>query len=289
MALAALGSLSLSTRRLHTPLRPNPAFGSLTLQTGIDPVTPAASVLKAREQQWLLNKAIPMLQKLDEQRGRSYTAQSLVNQVYQAVYPRERGVIIYGGSRAKPSDPEYTLAYQLGQTLAKDGYYVVSGGGKGVMEAVAQGSRDVGGHAMGAGFSQFKESNTQLHREFVLHQSAISDRIYGAGGYEQRGAYTVVFPGKIGTEIELKQKLIELYTLATPYPSQRQLILVDVNQHFSQGFVKSLEDDITKGEAYPGLRPLITLASSVPEIVRAIKNPAIRWTPGLSRPFTSVY
>lgn len=249
---------------------------------------PATSPLKVYKQsvvdamRRLLQKGLLLLYNvLDGVLGKQYRPDSFTNRFYQKRYPRTQGVIVYGGSRYKPGTPEYDFARDLGKKLAQTDYHVVTGGGKGIMEAVAKGATENGGHSVGAGFALLKETDTKTHREYVMHQSPIHDRIYGPGGYEHRGAYTVVFPGDFGTNYELRLKMAELYCNSTPYPSQKKIVLVDLDGFYSKGFLKELEADIAAGKTYPGLREMLLPVKTVDDVLKVITDKTVPWTPGL--------
>ena len=56
-------------------------------------------------------------------------------------------IAVFGGR--KISDNIYQKAYKLGGLLAKEGYLVYCGGGKGVMEAISKGVSESGGTCVG--------------------------------------------------------------------------------------------------------------------------------------------
>ena len=56
-------------------------------------------------------------------------------------------IAVFGGR--KISDNIYQKAYKLGGLLAKEGYLVYCGGGKGVMEAISKGVSENGGTCVG--------------------------------------------------------------------------------------------------------------------------------------------
>jgi len=56
-------------------------------------------------------------------------------------------IAVFGGR--KISDNIYQKAYKLGCLLAKEGYLVYCGGGKGVMEAISKGVSESGGTCVG--------------------------------------------------------------------------------------------------------------------------------------------
>jgi hypothetical protein len=49
-------------------------------------------------------------------------------------------VTVFGSARTRPENPIYQIARQFGQRLAESGFMVISGGGEGIMRAVAEGA-----------------------------------------------------------------------------------------------------------------------------------------------------
>src|SRR5512143_4102093 len=55
-------------------------------------------------------------------------------------YRKARKVTVFGSARTNPEHPIYQTARQFGQRLAESGFMVISGGGLGIMRAVAEGA-----------------------------------------------------------------------------------------------------------------------------------------------------
>src|SRR2546426_12098098 len=66
----------------------------------------------------------------------------------------ERIVTIFGGSKCRESDPEYTLAKRVGELLAEAGYTICTGGYLCAMEAGRRGGHEGGGRVVGIGMNQ---------------------------------------------------------------------------------------------------------------------------------------
>ncbi len=49
-------------------------------------------------------------------------------------------VTLFGSARAKPGDPHYLLAEEIGRKLSKAGFSIITGGGPGIMEAANKGA-----------------------------------------------------------------------------------------------------------------------------------------------------
>lgn len=76
---------------------------------------------------------------------------------------------VFGGGRSTVprGGPTYGLAVALGHCLAQNGALVLCGGRGGVMEAVAQGSRNGGGRTIG--ILPFSATSTEQANEFIDH------------------------------------------------------------------------------------------------------------------------
>lgn len=230
-----------------------------------------------------LEEMLTLARKLDE--ANPFTANSVTNRIYQSLFPRERGIIVYGSSRTSPGTPEYDYVVQVGRALGAlqmDGQqaHIVTGGGPGAMHAVAKGAQEVGAHAMGAAMNFIGETpSTDVHPEFVIHPN-FSERIDGDGGYEARGAYTCAVPGGPGTMQEIWKKANELFYNQTLFPSQKQVVLFDFDNYFSApgGFIDNLKYMISRGKANPKMVDLFKIAKTPEEGAQMMLDPTIPWT-----------
>jgi uncharacterized protein (TIGR00730 family) len=76
---------------------------------------------------------------------------------------RDKIVTIFGGSKCRESDLEYTEAMRVGELLADSGFTICTGGYSGVMEAASRGAHGRGGRVIGVTMNQFKsEPNRYL-------------------------------------------------------------------------------------------------------------------------------
>jgi uncharacterized protein (TIGR00725 family) len=110
-----------------------------------------------------------------------------------------RIVTIFGGSKCRESDPEYSQARRVGQLLAEAGFTICTGGYLGVMEAASRGAREKGGRVLGIVMNQFKaEPNRYL-----------TDKVASAHFYERlqhlitRSVGFIALRGGMGTVTEV--------------------------------------------------------------------------------------
>src|SRR5215467_4646917 len=79
----------------------------------------------------------------------------------------ERIITIFGGSKCREGDLEYSEAMRVGEMLADAGFTICTGGYSGVMEAASRGAHERGGRVIGITMNQFKsEPNRYLTEKF---------------------------------------------------------------------------------------------------------------------------
>jgi len=79
----------------------------------------------------------------------------------------DRIITIFGGSKCREGDPEYSQALQVGEMLAEAGFTICTGGYSGIMEAASRGAHESGGRVIGVTMNQFKsEPNRYLTEKF---------------------------------------------------------------------------------------------------------------------------
>lgn len=109
-------------------------------------------------------------------------------------------VSVFGTSRARPGEPAFVLAEQVGRALAQAGFVVANGGYGGTMLAGAKGAVEAGGTVVGVTCSAFKRSvaNEYVSREMVT--ASLDERL---ATLVRIGQAYVVLPGGTGTLLEL--------------------------------------------------------------------------------------
>src|SRR5258707_6054346 len=79
----------------------------------------------------------------------------------------ERIVTIFGGSKCREGDPEYSEALRVGEMLADAGFTICTGGYAGIMEAASRGAHERGGRVVGITMNQFKSEPNRFLTEKV--------------------------------------------------------------------------------------------------------------------------
>jgi uncharacterized protein (TIGR00725 family) len=112
---------------------------------------------------------------------------------------RAKIVTVFGSSRPRPGEAQYSAARQLGFELARHNFVVCSGAYAGTMEAVSRGAKEAGGRTLGITAQFFKaRANQFVDRE--IRKRTWQARLFALIG---RGHAFIALPGGTGTLVEL--------------------------------------------------------------------------------------
>ncbi len=118
-------------------------------------------------------------------------------------------VTVFGSARATEGSPIYEQAREIGRTLARDGWAVITGGGPGVMEAANRGCQEAGGLSIGCNIELPHEQSVNAYIDV-----AIEFRYFFARKtmFVKYADAFVILPGGFGTLDELFEALTLIQT-----------------------------------------------------------------------------
>jgi uncharacterized protein (TIGR00725 family) len=111
-----------------------------------------------------------------------------------------RIISVFGTGRARPGEPVFALAEQLGRELAQAGFIVANGGYGGTMLATAKGAAEAGGTVVGVTCSAFGSRAANKYVTRVVVTDSLDERLRNL---VKAGRAYVVLPGGTGTLLEL--------------------------------------------------------------------------------------
>ena len=140
-------------------------------------------------------------------------------------------ISIFGSARTKPNDKYYKLAQEISASIVEKGYGVITGGGKGIMEAANRGASSVKGKSVGLCINlPFEDTNNkyidmdkQLKFDYFFVRKVMFVKY--AQGF-------IVMPGGFGTLDEL----FEAITLIQTYKAEKFPIVL-VGSEFWKGLI----------------------------------------------------
>ncbi|MDA1000794.1 MAG: TIGR00730 family Rossman fold protein [bacterium] len=176
-------------------------------------------------------------------------------------------VTVFGSARIEEGDPYYTFARDLGASLARLGFTVMTGGGPGIMEAANRGAREAGGVSVGCNIELPFEQKPNLYldrwvtfRHFFVRKVMLFKYSYAF----------VALPGGIGTVDEL----FEAFTLIQCGKIADFPIVLMGSQYWLP-MLHMLDEMEEEGTISPGDRDLILVTDSVFEAIHHIEGRTI--------------
>jgi uncharacterized protein (TIGR00730 family) len=178
-------------------------------------------------------------------------------------------VTVFGSARFPEGHPHYTLARQLGASLARAGFTVMTGGGPGIMEAANRGAKEVGGRSVGCNIElpQEQRPNAYLDRWITFRHFYVRKVMLVKYSYA-----FVAMPGGFGTLDEIFETAVLIQT-----GKIRDFPLVLMGQEFWQPLLDFIETRLVRdGVVDPADPKRLTVTDSVEEAVAAIVDAATK-------------
>ncbi len=118
-------------------------------------------------------------------------------------------VTVFGSARFHEGDPYYELSRKVGESLARLGFTVMTGGGPGVMEAASRGAKEAGGFTVGCNvvLPEEQKVNPWIDRSLTFEHFFVRKVMLVKYSYA-----FVVMPGGLGTMDELFEALTLIQT-----------------------------------------------------------------------------
>lgn len=174
-----------------------------------------------------------------------------------------KAVAIFGSARVAQDQPESIAAYKLAKSLASQGTAVVTGGGKGIMEAANRGAHE---HKLSIGLSielmareaphTYQDLNLKFRYFFVRKLMFVKHSL----------AF-IFFPGGLGT-------LDELFTIATLIQTKKSAVcpFILYGKEYWTPLFAWIKSDLAKRKYLkPEEWSFITICDSVEEVVSKLK------------------
>jgi uncharacterized protein (TIGR00730 family) len=176
-------------------------------------------------------------------------------------------VTVFGSARFKEDHPFYDLARQVGRSLVKLGFTVMTGGGPGIMEAANRGAREAGGVSVACNielpFEQYP--NPYLDKWVVCHYFFVRKVLLLKYSYA-----FVVLPGGFGTLDELTEALTLVQTSKID-----QFPIVLMGREYWRAFLEQCDRMIEAGTISKHDRDLMLVTDSVDEAMAHIERRAV--------------
>ncbi|HTO92305.1 MAG TPA: LOG family protein [Candidatus Sulfotelmatobacter sp.] len=177
-------------------------------------------------------------------------------------------IAVFGSSTARPIDPSYALALELGRAIGRAGADVMTGGYGGTMEACSRGAHETGGHVVGVTVELFEKRGPV--NPYVIERVHTPDLYERLRHLLDRAMGFVVLPGSLGTLNEL----FLTWTMVSVGGRRREPIVL-LGEHWPQ-FIAALRhpDMVT-----PSLFEFVQIASGPDDAVRRVLEGATATAP----------
>lgn len=157
---------------------------------------------------------------------------------YERLFQIRPSVSVFGSSRAKPDSEFYQFAQTMAELLSNSGYSVVTGGGRGIMEASNKGAYQGSAFSVGLNIVLPDEIPNTDYQDISLRFRHFFTRKVMFVKYT--AAY-IVIPGGYGTLDELTEILSLIQTKKT-----RRIPVIIVQKNYWQPLIDWFENTLLK-------------------------------------------
>ncbi len=157
---------------------------------------------------------------------------------FEALKDVKKGVVIFGSARTRPNNEYYQKAEELSYKLAKKGFSIITGAGKGIMEAANLGAKLAEGVSIGLNIElpKFQDKNKCITK-YIKFKHFYTRKVM----FCKYSIASVVFPGGYGTLDEIFDLLA---ILQNEKIKKRPLFLV--GKEYYEGLTNWLINKVTK-------------------------------------------
>ncbi|MGC4032903.1 MAG: TIGR00730 family Rossman fold protein [Tepidisphaeraceae bacterium] len=174
-------------------------------------------------------------------------------------------VTVFLSSATKVDRLYFDAAADFGRAIAKEGWTLVYGGNRiGCMGALADGAREAGGRVVGVTPRYFIDEGVADHAcDELLVTDTMRERKHLL---EQRASAFVALPGGLGTF----EELFEIVVSRQLGMHKKPVMLLNVNDYYTP-LLQLIERGIEQKFVRPGSQNLISVASTIPEMIELLK------------------
>jgi uncharacterized protein (TIGR00730 family) len=178
-------------------------------------------------------------------------------------------VTVFGSARFTEEHPNYVLAREIGQRLARAGFTVMTGGGPGIMEAANRGAKEVGGYSVGCNIElpQEQKPNPYLDRWVSFQHFFVRKVMLVKYSYA-----FIAMPGGFGT-------LDEIFETATLIQTHKikEFPLVIVGREYWEPLLDFLRGRLVESKTIDPIdAERILVTDSPDEAVELVRDRALR-------------
>jgi uncharacterized protein (TIGR00730 family) len=173
-------------------------------------------------------------------------------------------VTVFGSARTKPKDKYYKIAEDIGYKLAKAKYAVITGAGRGIMEAANKGAKRAGGKSVGLNIDI---PVVQKPNPYVTHLIDFRYFFCRKVMFVKYAKAFIVLPGGYGTLDEFFEAITLVQTQRIqPFP------VILVGSDYWKGLIAWIKDTLVKNglidKKEMGLFKVVDTSDHVIRIIR---------------------